>query len=389
MQNRTYLTNCSNLGQSMVPWAVRFSTGGTVIFTFDLIETYLTDQEIDSFRDCLAENELEENVWRIFGALFQSATKYTKPLLLKVYENGELFGLTVILKCTKYGKALFKNRLMATLFNGLGMPLLLWVKIGCCMDMLSCPGLVRDPSRTHEVHAAMARFLESRGNAIVIMDYSNNGALYPQATTLPCLPHALIDTSQMSRIEDFTGIHKNIRRKMRKFSNKGGTYQIKQRTFPKEYLSELEKCFISTADKSVFYLPYQDLYLESAKTTGLKDIPEVYYFIARLNGEFIGYQAAIKTGKYLNGLHGAFDRERSSNYHAYDLLFVKMAEFAIEHGLHAIDLGVVLNETKAKMVNKTIEMSYYLMSKSALLKWFLGRIFRVTRMQSEEQMKFR
>jgi hypothetical protein len=359
------------------------------MFTFDLSETYLTDQEIDLFHDCLAENELEQNVWRVFDALFQSATKHTKPLLLKVYESDVLCGLTVIIECTKYGKAMFKNRLMAAFFDGLGIPLLLWVKIGCCMDMLSCPGLVRDPSRTNEIHAAMARFLESQSSAIIIMDYSSNGSLYPQATTLPCLPHALIDTSQMSRIEDFAGLHKNISRKMRKFSNKGGTYQIERNSFPKEYLSDLEKCFNSTADKSVMYLPYQDLYLESAKTTGLKNIPEVYYFIAKLNGEFIGYQAAVKTGKYLNGLHGAFDRERGSNFHAYDILFVKMAEFAIEHGLHTIDLGVVVNVTKAKMVNKTIEMTYYLLSKSALFRWFLSRLLRVTRMQSEEQLKFR
>lgn len=359
------------------------------MFTFDLSEKYLTDQETDIFRDCLEQNELEENVWPVFDAMFQSATKRTTPLLLRVYENGELCGLTVVIKCTKYGKAMFKNLLMAALFNGLGIPLLLWIKIGCCMDMMSCPGLVRDPSRSHEIHAAIARFLETQSNAVVIMDYSSNGSLYPHATKLPCLPHALIDTSHMSSIEDFIQQHKNIKKKMRKFSNKGGTYQIECNSFPDGELTELEKCFNSTAERSVLYLPYQDLYLESAKTTGLKDIPGVYYFIARLDGEFVGYQAAIKTGKYLNGMHGAFDRERASNYHAYDILFVKMAEFAIEQGLHTVDLGVVVNVTKAKMVNKTIEMTYYLLSKSVLFKRFLGRLLRVTRLQSDEQLKFR
>ena len=71
------------------------------------------------------------------------------------------------------------------------------------------------------------------------------------------------------------------------------------------------------------------LYLDAAKTTSRTEMTEAYYLVARLNGEIVGYQAAIKTGKHLNGMHGAFDWKRAATYHAYSILFVKLAEFAM------------------------------------------------------------
>ena len=41
--------------------------------------------------------------------------------------------------------------------------------------------------------------------------------------------------------------------------------------------------------------------------------------------------------------HGAFDRSHSTTYHAYDLLFVEMTMYAIEHDLKLIDVGAAHN----------------------------------------------
>jgi hypothetical protein len=107
-----------------------------------------------------------------------------------------------------------------------------------------------------------------------------------------------------------------------------------------------------------------------------------------MDGEFLGYQAAIKTGQFLNALHGAFDRNRKTTYHAYDILFVKMTEFALEQGLKVCDFGAVLNYTKQKMVNKTLDMSYYLLSKYTFVQWFFHRFLKITKIQSNNQLKF-
>ena len=146
---------------------------------------------------------------------------------------------------------------------------------------------------------------------------------------------------------------------------------------------------MSTAKKSVFYLPYQELYLKSALKTSSTNIGSVHYFITTINGEFIGYQAAIETGKYLNALHGAFDRNRKSTFHAYDILFVKMTEYAIEKGLNVIDFGAVLNQTKQKMINKSVDMSYFVLSKYSLVQKFFNKFLKSTKIQSNQQLKFR
>ncbi len=108
-----------------------------------------------------------------------------------------------------------------------------------------------------------------------------------------------------------------------------------------------------------------------------------------MNGEFLGYQAAVKIGNSLNALHGAFDRSQRTTYHAYDILSIKMTEFAIKNGLNSIDFGAVLNFTKQKMINKSIEMSYFVLRRFTLIQWFLTALLKLTRIQSNEQLKFR
>jgi Acetyltransferase (GNAT) domain len=205
---------------------------------------------------------------------------------------------------------------------------------------------------------------------------------------LPALPHAMIDTSMMSEIHDYVSEHKNIKRKTNNFRNKGGSFDIVSKKLSNEQIDCLKKCFVSTAENSVFYLPYQDLYLNSAITTTGTELNEVYYFIATLNDEFLGYQAAIKSGTHLNALHGAFDRTRKTTYHAYDLLFIQMTKFAIENKLMLIDFGAVLNTTKKKMVNQTIDLSYYLLSKYTVVQWLFNNLLKITKVQGKNQMKY-
>jgi hypothetical protein len=172
------------------------------------------------------------------------------------------------------------------------------------------------------------------------------------------------------------------------FRNNGGEFEIACDVLDEELIASVRKCFISTAEKSIFYLPYQDLYLNSALITSQTKIDNVYYFIMKLNGEFLGYQAAIKTGTCLNALHGAFDRERKTTFHAYDILFVEMTKFAIENGLKTIDFGAVLNITKQRMVNNTIPMSYFVMSKFSFSQKFFCRYMELTKIQGDKQMRF-
>ena len=256
------------------------------------------------------------------------------------------------------------------------------------MDMMSNPGFVKDPEKTEEVIRAMAAYLKKKNLMTVIYDLTDNAEQFESASIFPALPQALIDCSTYTTIADYTTHYKNLKRKVRKFANKQGVYTRVDHQLSEKHLIELKRCFHATIDKSVIYLPYQDLYLSAALTTGRTKIENIYYFIATIDGEFIGYQTALVTGKYLNALHGAFDRTRKTTYHAYDIMFVKMVEFAIENGLEFVDFGGVANFTKEKMANTLRGTSYFIYSKYPLFQKVIDLMFRFTVIQGEGQLKF-
>lgn len=357
-------------------------------YTCILSEKFLSKEEREVFTDQLSVYGLDDGIWDVFASLFNSGLKHTQPLLVRVNKNENLTGAIVITKCSRYGKALFDNRFLAGLINLIAIPYYQWIKFGCCMDMMSNPGFVKDPEEAEEVIKAAIQFLKKKGMITIVNDYTDNAALFPGASVLPALPHAIIVCSRFDSIQDYLTSHKNIKRKLKVFHNKGGEYIRVEQTLDAEKLEGLKKCFISTAQNSIFYLPYQDLYLKAALTTSQSRIKNVIYFIAMLNGEFIGYQAALKSGQHLNALHGAFDRSHKTTHHAYDILFVKMTEYAIENGLKVCDFGAVLNYTKQKMVNKTLKLSYFIYSRYALIQGLFKLLLKTTKIQGSEQLKF-
>ncbi|MBN2481342.1 MAG: GNAT family N-acetyltransferase [Bacteroidales bacterium] len=359
------------------------------MFGFTLSDKFLSKDEQKVFEEHIKLINLDKGVWEVFACLFRSKVKNARPLLLRIFKRDELAGAIIITKCTGYGNALFSNKILSGFINLLKIPYYQWIKFGCCMDMMSNPGFVKNPEESNEILRAAIQFLRKKSLLLIVTDYTTNSGLYENASVLPALPHALIDCSKMVSIQDYLKDYKNLKRKMNVFKIKGGEYISVERQLNEEQLIYLKKCFLSTSQKSVFYLPYQDLYLSSAITTSKTNIENVHYFIALMDGQFIGYQAALKAGSHLNALHGAFDRDRKTTYHAYDILFVKMTEFAIENGLKTIDFGAVLNFTKQKMVNMKIEMSYFLLSRYKSFQLFFNMLLKITKVQSKHQLRFR
>lgn len=359
------------------------------MYTFELSNKFLSAAEKKVFENYLDFHDLDRSIWEVYDCLFKSSVKNTTPLLLRVFKESELYAAAIIIKCSKYGKSLFNNPVLSGAIDKIKIPFYLWVKFGACMDMMSNIGFIKDPEKSNEVYKIMVNYLKENSLLTIVNDYSENYKLYETASILPALPHALIECGGMDSIDDYNKNHKNIKRKIKGFKKNGGSYERIDTNLSKEQITSLKACFLSTVEKSVFYLPYQELYLNSALKTSATKIDKVHYFVATLNGEFLGYQAAIETGKYLNALHGAFNRNYKTTFHAYDILFVKMTEYAIEKGLKIIDFGAVLNFTKQKMINKSIEMSYFVLSKNKVIQSIFKLFLKITKIQGSQQMKFR
>ena len=225
------------------------------MYTFELTDRYFSVKEKEVFKDYLSFHGLDDSIWEVFSCLFKSAVKNTTPLLLRVFKESELHGAAIVIKCNNYGQSLFKSRVLSGVINLVNVPFYLWIKFGCCMDMMSNPGFCKDPEKADEVCGAMIAYLKEHSILTIINDYTENIALYKKASILPALPHALIETTSMITIGDYMSDHKNIKRKMRVFKNKGGEYIRISSQLNEDQISSLKKCFSSTAEKSAFYLP--------------------------------------------------------------------------------------------------------------------------------------
>ncbi len=162
-------------------------------YTFQFSNEFLSSEEKIIFSDFLQYHNLDKSIWDVFECLFKSKVKGETPLLLKTYFDSKLCGAAIIIKCTKYGRSLFNNKLLAYIVNLLGIPFHLWIKFGCCMDMMSNPGFVKDPKQSDDIYAAIVKFLKKNKMLTIINDYTDQSDLYKDASILPALPHALID----------------------------------------------------------------------------------------------------------------------------------------------------------------------------------------------------
>lgn len=365
-----------------------YELGSDVLYNFKLSGDFLTDDEKKIFKEYLEYRHLDETIWGIYECLFKSATEGTIPLALRVYKDSELCGLAIIIRYRRYGRALFNNKRIAKAINKIGIPCYLWMRFNDGMDSISNTGFVVLPEEAEEIYSGILNFLHKKFFLTFIYDYTENQKLYPRVTRLPSMPHGLVDCTEMKSLEDYLQLHKNIKRKIKGFTKNGGTFEIIRKIIPEKELAQLKKCFITTSEKSMTYTPYQDLYLSSVMTMCKTPLENIYYFIVKLDGEFIGYQAAIKSGMNLITLHGAFDRERKTTFHAYDILFTKMVEFAIENNLKTVDFGPINNVTKERMVNQAIDMSYFIYGKFFFSNFIFEKFFRRTNIQSDDQLKF-
>ena len=174
------------------------------MYTFKLSDKFFSNSEKQVFEDYLRFQGLDNGIWDVFSCLFEAGTQHTKPLLLKVYKNADLFGAAIIIKCNRYGKSLFSNYFLSNLIDFVNIPFYLWMKFGCCMDMMTNPGFVKDPEKADEVNTAIATYLRKKNLLTIINDYTENSDLYEEASILPALPHALIDCSKMTSLQDYT-----------------------------------------------------------------------------------------------------------------------------------------------------------------------------------------
>ena len=356
---------------------------------FTLTNQFFEEYEQLAFLPYLVELGLDERIWSIFRILWKCNDCYNRPIILRAYEDESLVGAIILLKCQNYGRSLFRNSMLWRGTDILRIPVYLWLRLGCGMDLISNPGFFISRINEAEIITGMMAYLNKSQLVTLVNDYSANRNLYKESNELGALPHAIITTGNFIDLNDYIAQFKNLKRKIRAFKNKGGSIEVFFDQLPITYLDAMKKCFDSTCKTSRFHLPYQRLYNQLAIACGKTAVEKICYFIALMNGKLVGYQATLVSGNHLITLHGAFDRNLKSTYHAYEALICKMVNFSIKQRLIQIDLGAVINHTKKRMINKSIPMSYFLMSKYSWLRRAFNLLISFSNIQSQSQLQFR
>ncbi|NIA15707.1 MAG: GNAT family N-acetyltransferase, partial [Nitrospiraceae bacterium] len=320
------------------------------MFEMTLDGRMLSREERDVFAGYLSRHGLDEAIWDVFECFTQVGTRMTQPRVLRAHDGGRLVGVAFMARCRAWSGAVFANRLLQQGLDLFGIPACVWIRVGFCAEILANPGFVADGCDYAEVIGAMIDYLRKHSYGTIIIDHAEDEGLHSGSMKYPYVCDGVVPVDGMRTAQDYIDQHRNIKRKIKAFTNKGGTIEVVRGALPEALLDTLGRCMTATVARSVIHAPFQDSFIDVTARTCQCPSENLVHFIAWMNGEMLGYHTFVQTGRGLRMLHGAFDRERRTTYHCYENIIIDTVRFAIEHGLEAVYFGPVMNETKRRMM---------------------------------------
>ena len=123
---------------------------------------------------------------------------------------------------------------------------------------------------------------------------------------------------------------------------------------PPHDLPGVLQCVEQSADAGLVRAPFQENYINMVRWASTSGAPGIVHFLARIEGEMVGYHSYLKSGTRLQCLSGGFDRTRHSNYHAYENIILKTMRYAEKNGVHHVAFGPVTNPSKAALMPQSV-----------------------------------
>ena len=340
--------------------------------TFTLTRQPLTLEEKGCFADDLASLGLDATVWEIFNNTLATSTAYTVPKLLRAYAAKKLVGVALVLHCRQGMKAFFAEPL-ASVVDPVGIPQFVWNRSAVMIDQYSNPGfVVAGFDRNLFVEKALGYLQRRYLFGVLLCDSSS-----PPAGTFVrshLMDYGIIGLDSATVLEEYFTRHKNLKRKLSKFRNKGGSVQTFRGALPQSLLEPIVHCLRQAEVHSMGKTPFQDNYVNMSLQSFLSDSQNMVHFVAYLNNEVVGYHSFVLSGQQLCCLSGGFDRTQTTTFHAYENLIVESITFALEQKLSVINYGSIINDTKAKMMQGYVPTEVRFYSPFAPVRWLFPTI---------------
>jgi Acetyltransferase (GNAT) domain len=358
------------------------------MFSMTLTDTILSEAERAAFADDLREHGLDGAIWDIFDCFMKASSKVTQPRVLRVLQDDRIVGAAFVSHCRAYGRSVFGHPLLHVPIDLVGLPSYIWMRVGYGAEVASNPGFVAQGVCRDEVVTAMISHLRSNCYGVMITDRLANAHLHTGCAAFPYVSDGIVDVTCMHDVQDYVGAHRNIKRKIKAFTNKGGRIDVVRGPLDDSLVDTVRRCISATADTSIIRSPFQDTFLDAASETCRCTSEDVVHFIAAMNGEVLGYHSFIRAGTGLRMMHGAFDRTRRTTHHCYENLIIATVDWALKEGLDAVHFGPILNETKRRMMNRSEAAALYFHSDNLLIRGLVPLAFRFSRMQSRQLLAF-
>ena len=358
------------------------------MFEMTLDDRMLSLEERGVFAGYLSRHGLDGAIWDVFECFTQVGSRRTKPRVLRAYDGDRLVAAAFMARCGAWSGAVFGNRMLQQGLDLVGIPAYIWIRVGFCAEVLANPGFVADGYDEDKVVGAMIAYLRRHAYGTIIVDHAENERMHSTPMKYPYVRDGVIPLAGMRTAQDYVDQHRNIKRKVKAFTNKGGTIEVVRGALPETLFENLGRCMKATVARSVIHAPFQDSFVDVTARTCQCPSENLVHFIAWMNGDMLGYHTFVQTGRGLRMLHGAFDRERPTTHHSYENIIIDTVRFAIEHGLEAVYFGPVMNETKRRMMAQFGQSTLHFYSNTWIIRALFPLIFPHSRMQSKRLLAY-
>ncbi len=313
---------------------------------FDIDRTPLALEEQARLAADLDRLGLDAALWGVLNATVATGSAASRPFWLRARRGDDLVGAALVVECRRLARCVTRNAALERTIDALNPPSFMWLRVGAGIDQYANPGFVAD---------GLDRATFVRGAVGAMMRRYRYGCVFDDPSTPLGVPTADVAFPDFGRVEPVAGerdaslaASKQLRKKVRKFANKGGRIDVVAGPMP-DAEAAIVAGWLRSIDPEV-RVTFQDLY--PAMVAASNRLPETVHVLAYLDDAFVGYHSFLPSGERLVCLSGIFDPDRPSNYHAYENVILEVLAYAAERGFARIDFGPVLNPTKAKMMTR-------------------------------------
>lgn len=316
---------------------------------FTLSDEPVTDRERHVLTSDLRLLGADDGLLDVWAATVATRSRRTHPLILRGRRDGAFAGLAVVLVCRSTGRS-FATGGVARALDAPGLPVWYWERTSLGTDGHAGPGVVAPGVVREEwVDAALA-WLSRRFVLGALIEPTDDeppdGVRGVPGVVTDFPPTCVLDLRADGSAAALRDAHAHLRRKERKFANKGGSVERLSGPLPVSWQAPLVTGY---AQVRALDPPFAEHYPAMVRATWA--LPATEHLVARLGGRVVGYHSFAVTGVTMALLSGVFDTSAGSTFHAYENVLLAAAEVAADRGCDLVQLGPAMNPVKSSLAS--------------------------------------